>query len=77
MRKQLWLLVLFGNSNNTPHVFLVETTWKRPFPCRFKVEYTWRVCREMRSNERWAKYLKMCPFLLDDRDHVFSLKLRT
>ena len=27
------------------HVFHVETTWKRSFPCRFKIEYTWCVCR--------------------------------
>ena len=32
-------------STNTPRVFHVETTWKRLFPCRFNVEYTWSVCR--------------------------------
>ena len=30
---------------NTPHVFHVETTWKRSFPSRFNVKYTWSVCR--------------------------------
>ena len=30
---------------NTPREFHVETTWKRPFPCRFNVESTWCVCR--------------------------------
>ena len=30
---------------NTPCIFHVETTWKRPFPRRFNVEYTWCVCR--------------------------------
>ena len=30
---------------NTPRVFRVETTWKRPFPRRFNVKYTWCVCR--------------------------------
>ena len=29
---------------NTPRVFHVETTWKRLFPRRFNVEYTWSVC---------------------------------
>ena len=32
---------------NKPRVFHVETTWKRPFPSRFNVEYTWCVCRVM------------------------------
>ena len=31
---------------NTPRVFHVETTWKRPFLRRFNVEYTWCVCRD-------------------------------
>ena len=35
-----------GNTRNTPHVFYVETTWKRPFPRRFNVEYKWCVCGE-------------------------------
>ena len=30
---------------NTPRVFRFETTWKRSFPCRFKVEYTCCVCK--------------------------------
>ena len=30
---------------NTPRVFHVDTTWKRSFPGRFNVEYTWCVCR--------------------------------
>ena len=32
---------------NPTRVFHVETTWKRPFPSRFNVEYTWCVCRVM------------------------------
>ena len=31
---------------NTPRVFHVETTWKRPFLRRFNVEYTWCDCRD-------------------------------
>ena len=37
-------LILQKNSHsptNTPLVFHVETTCKRPFPLRFNVEYTW------------------------------------
>ena len=36
-----------GTPLNTPRVFHVEMTRKRPFPCRFNVdvEYTWCVCR--------------------------------
>ena len=34
------------NPTNTPRVFPVETTWKRSFPCRFYVEYTWSVCKK-------------------------------
>ena len=30
---------------NTPRVFLVEATWKWPFPCHFNVERTWCVCK--------------------------------
>ena len=30
---------------NKPRVFHVETAWKRSFPRRFNVEYTWYVCR--------------------------------
>ena len=30
---------------NTPRVHHVEKTWKRSFPRRFNVEYTWYVCR--------------------------------
>ena len=30
---------------NTPRVFHVETTWKRPIPRRFNMKYTWCVCR--------------------------------
>ena len=29
---------------NTPRGFHVETTWKRPLPRRFSVEFTWCVC---------------------------------
>ena len=29
---------------NTPRVFPIEMTWKRPFRRRFNVEYTWFVC---------------------------------
>ena len=31
---------------NTPHVFHVETTWKRPFLRFFNLEYTWCVCKD-------------------------------
>ena len=31
------------NTTITSHVYYVETTWKRPFPRRFNVEYTWCV----------------------------------
>ena len=30
---------------NTSRVFYVKTTWKRPFACRFNVEYMWCICR--------------------------------
>ena len=30
---------------NTPRVFHVKTMWKRTFPRRFNVKYTWSVCR--------------------------------
>ena len=30
---------------NTPRVFHVEAAWKRLFPRRFNVKYTWCVCR--------------------------------
>ena len=30
---------------NTPRIFHVETTWKRAFPYRFKVGYTWCICK--------------------------------
>ena len=35
------------NSTNTPHVFYVETMWKRPFPRRCNVEYMWCGCWEI------------------------------
>ena len=34
-----------NSPTNTPRVFHVEAKWKRPFPCRFNMEYTWCVCR--------------------------------
>ena len=34
------------NPTNTSRGFHLETTWKRSFPRRFKVEYTCCVCRE-------------------------------
>ena len=37
------------NPTNTPREFHVETMWKRPFPRRFNVEFTWCVCREVFS----------------------------
>ena len=36
--------VKIGYPTNTPRVFHVITTWKRPFPRRFNVEYMWCVC---------------------------------
>ena len=35
---------------NTPCVFHVETTWKRSFPHRFNVEYTWCVFQQLSKN---------------------------
>ena len=35
-----------GNPTNTPRVFHLEKTWKRPLPRRFNVECTWCVCRK-------------------------------
>ena len=44
----------------TPRVFHVETTWKRPFPRRFNVEYTWYVCRDASfSKEDWPENYKV------------------
>ena len=41
----IFILVLFLEfPTNTPRVFHVGTTWKRPFTRRFNVEYTWCVC---------------------------------
>ena len=38
---------MFADSpTKIPRIFNVETTWKRPFPRRFNVEYTLCVCRE-------------------------------
>ena len=42
--KKMVRLISFTEWANTPRVFQVETTWKRPFPPRFNVKYTWRVC---------------------------------
>ena len=36
---------------STLHVFHVEATWKRSFPCRFNVEYKWCVCRDITTNQ--------------------------
>ena len=35
-----------GIPANIPRVFYVKTTWKRSFPRRFNMEYTWCVCRD-------------------------------
>ena len=40
-----YLFALRCYPTNTPRVFHVEATWKRLFPRRFNVEYTWCVCR--------------------------------
>ena len=43
---RITLLLFFTCSPTyTPRVFHVETTWKRSFPRRFNVEYTWFVRR--------------------------------
>ena len=34
-----------NNPTNIPRIFHVETTWKRSFPRRFNVDYTWCVYR--------------------------------
>ena len=31
---------LINNPTNTPRVFYIEKTWKRPFPHPFNLEYT-------------------------------------
>ena len=38
------LQALAWGPTNTPREFHVETTWKRPFPRRFNMEFTWCVC---------------------------------
>ena len=57
------------NPTNTPRVFHVETTWKRPFLRRFNVEYMWCVCRDIDS----AQYL--CKSLQDTDLHKVYLEL--
>ena len=47
-----FLFVSKNSPANTPCVFHVETTWKRPFPDRFNVEYVWCVCRELTAKRR-------------------------
>ena len=53
----LQLVIIF--LTNTPPVFHVETTWKRSFPRRFNVEFTWRVCRvdSARKNQKGITWL--------------------
>ena len=41
---------------NKSRVFHVETTWKRPFPRRFNVEYTWCVCRVFKTTRHVTSY---------------------
>ena len=44
--QRITLLLFFTyHPTYTPRVFHVETTWKRSFPSRFNVEYTWFVRR--------------------------------
>ena len=40
---------------NTSRLFQVETTWRRPLPGRFNVEYTWCVC--MASDMKEMPYI--------------------
>ena len=49
------------NSTNTPREFHLETTWKRPFPRCFNVEYTWCVCMK---DIYWFYSLTNLPFTL-------------
>ena len=49
---------------NTPYVFHVETTWKRSFPRRFNVEYTWNVCRVSFSVSKRGHLLKPSDFVM-------------
>ena len=46
---------MYGKNKTQPKIirvknalleFHVKATWKRPFPRRFNVEYTWCVCME-------------------------------
>ena len=54
---------------NTPPVFHVETTWKRPLPRRFNVEYTWSVCWAIDFNivekTLWRSYIWPFRFYID------------
>ena len=43
--KMLFKIIIHPHFPRTiPRAFHDETTWKRSFPLRFKVEYTWCVC---------------------------------
>ena len=42
-----YLYIYIYIPTNTSRVFHVETTWKRPFPRRFNMEYSWSVCRDV------------------------------
>ena len=42
------------NLTSTPDAFHVETTWKRLFPRRFNMEYTWCIYKEdLTENRCW------------------------
>ena len=41
----IWKGYKYMKAINRPRLFHIEATWKRPFPRRFNVEYTWCLCR--------------------------------
>ena len=43
---------------NTPRVFHVETTWKRKFPHRFNMDYTWCVCKVSTANDNNLAFMQ-------------------
>ena len=63
---------------NTPCIFHVETTWKRSFSRRFKVEYTWCVCSLISKKPSLSLKSKFHPGRFTNFiEHFKSLFLRT
>ena len=55
---------------NTPRRFHVETTWKRPFPCRFNLESTWYVCRHSQPHSFYWSWPITFIFTIFGHTHV-------